>query len=86
MMNIEHWINDGNALNRTFKFDSFTAAFVFMTRVAFEAEKQNHHPDWRNSYNVVAIKLSTHDAGNTVTDNDLQLARAINLIYDNLKQ
>jgi len=85
-MNVEHWINDGNAITRTFKFESFTAAFVFMTRVAFEAERQNHHPDWRNSYNMVAIKLSTHDAGNIVTDNDIKLARAINSIFDKLNQ
>lgn len=53
-----------------------------MTRVAIEAEKQEHHPDWHNVWNKVTISLSTHDAGNTVTEKDRKLAEAIDRIYE----
>lgn len=52
-----------------------------MTRVALVAEKMNHHPEWTNVYNRVVIHLSTHDAGNVVTDKDRKLASAIDGIY-----
>ena len=52
-----------------------------MTEVAFKAEKFNHHPDWSNVFNKVQISLSTHDAGNVVTNKDLGLAQAIEEIY-----
>jgi 4a-hydroxytetrahydrobiopterin dehydratase len=68
-------------LRQEFNFGNFTEAFAFMTRVAFEAEKQNHHPNWSNVYNKVIIELSTHDAGNVVTDKDKQLAQRIDDIY-----
>lgn len=71
------WAIENNQLVRNFVFDDFIQAFAFMTRVAFVAEKMNHHPEWTNVYNRVTIKLSTHDAGNTVTDKDRQLAEAI---------
>lgn len=71
------WKEENNALRRTFKFNNFSEAFAFMTRVAMIAEKMNHHPDWRNVYNMVEISLSTHDAGGTVTDKDKKLATEI---------
>lgn len=71
------WTEKDNRLQKTFKFKDFTQAFAFMTEVAFLAEKMNHHPDWRNVYNTVEISLSTHDAGNKVTEKDRQLAEAI---------
>jgi 4a-hydroxytetrahydrobiopterin dehydratase len=71
------WKEENNQLKKTFQFKDFTEAFAFMTRVAFIAEKMNHHPDWRNVYNRVEISLSTHDAGNIVTDRDRKLAEAI---------
>lgn len=71
------WTNENNQLVRTFVFADFIQAFAFMTRVAFVAEKMNHHPEWTNVYNRVTIRLSTHDAGNVVTDKDRQLAAAI---------
>ena len=71
------WIEKDNKLSRTFKFKNFVDAFAFMTKVAFIAEKMNHHPEWKNVYNTVEISLSTHDAGNTVTDKDRKLAEAI---------
>ena len=71
------WTEENNAIRKTFKFKNFSEAFAFMTRVAFLAEKMNHHPDWRNVYNTVEIILNTHDAGNTVTEKDRKLAEAI---------
>jgi len=70
----------GSMLVRTFVFRDFSEAFAFMTRVALIAEKENHHPDWSNVYNRVTIKLSTHDAGNTITEKDRKLAVAIDKI------
>ena len=75
------WKEENNQLCRSFEFADFSEAFAFMTRVAFEAEKQNHHPLWTNVWNRVDICLSTHDAGNVVTEKDRQLARVIDNIY-----
>lgn len=75
------WTEKNNRLQKTFLFKDFTQAFSFMTRVAFAAEKMNHHPDWSNVYNRVDISLCTHDAGNTVTEKDRKLAGAIDDIY-----
>ncbi|MFD2572214.1 4a-hydroxytetrahydrobiopterin dehydratase [Spirosoma soli] len=71
------WQEQDNQLIREFTFNDFSEAFSFMTRVALLAEKMDHHPWWSNVYNQVTIKLSTHDAGNIVTDKDRQLAAAI---------
>ena len=71
------WKEENNKLTRKFEFDDFVAAFGFMTQVAIIAEKMNHHPNWSNVYNEVTIELSTHDAGNIVTDKDRKLAEAI---------
>ncbi len=71
------WQEQNNSLYRSFKFNDFVAAFGFMTKVALLAERQNHHPTWKNTYNTVEIWLTTHDAGNTVTDKDRRLAAAI---------
>lgn len=76
------WVEEDNKLTKTFKFADFQEAFAFMTRVAFLAEKQNHHPNWSNVYNTVNIELTTHDAGNTVTDKDHKLAKAIDKILE----
>jgi 4a-hydroxytetrahydrobiopterin dehydratase len=66
-----------NQLKKSFTFSDFTEAFAFMTRVAFLAEAQQHHPNWFNVYNRVDIALTTHDAGNVVTEKDRKLAKAI---------
>jgi 4a-hydroxytetrahydrobiopterin dehydratase len=71
------WVEENNRLIRTFRFKDFTEAFGFMTKVALLAEKMDHHPFWTNVYNTVTIELSTHDAGNVVTDKDRALAKAI---------
>lgn len=74
------WKEENNKLIRTFEFTDFKAAFAFMTQVALIAEKMDHHPNWSNVYNLVTIELSTHDAGNVVTDKDRTLAAAIDKI------
>jgi 4a-hydroxytetrahydrobiopterin dehydratase len=71
------WTEQNNTLYRKFEFADFSAAFAFMTRVAIAAEKADHHPLWTNVYNKVEIWLSTHDAGNMVTDKDRKLAAVI---------
>lgn len=71
------WQEKDNALHQSFTFKDFSEAFAFMTRVALLAEKMNHHPNWSNVWNKVEITLNTHDAGNTITDKDRQLAKAI---------
>ncbi len=74
------WNEENNKLSKTFKFKDFSEAFGFMARVALAAEKMNHHPTWTNTYNKVSIELSTHDAGNIVTDKDRALAAAIDVL------
>ncbi len=68
------WTFANDALTKNFTFHSFREAISFMSRVAFEAEELNHHPEWTNVYNKVAVRLNTHDAGNKVTRNDVELA------------
>ncbi len=75
--NTAMWREEDNQLVRAFTFADFSEAFAFMTRVALAAEKMDHHPWWSNVYNNVTIKLTTHDAGNTVTERDRQLATLI---------
>ncbi len=76
------WTEENNRLKKTFKFNNFSEAFAFMARVAMAAEKMDHHPFWTNVYNSVSIELSTHDAGDVVTDKDRKLAKAIDKIYN----
>jgi 4a-hydroxytetrahydrobiopterin dehydratase len=71
---------DNNTLYKKFEFKNFSEAFAFMTRVAIEAEKMDHHPLWTNVYNKVEIWLSTHDAGDVVTDKDRKLAERIDAL------
>jgi 4a-hydroxytetrahydrobiopterin dehydratase len=71
------WEEKNNTLYRKFEFKDFSQAFAFMTRVALAAEKMDHHPSWTNVYNTVEISLSTHSAGNVVTDKDRKLAQKI---------
>ncbi len=74
------WSVDHDALAKSFAFGSFREAMSFMGRVAFEAEELNHHPEWTNVYNRVAIRLSTHEAGGKITANDVELATRIQRI------
>lgn len=74
------WEEKDNSLYRRFEFKDFSEAFAFMTRVALAAEKMNHHPKWTNVWNVVEVWLSTHDAGDVVTDKDRSLAKKIDAL------
>ncbi|MBF66853.1 MAG: 4a-hydroxytetrahydrobiopterin dehydratase [Gammaproteobacteria bacterium] len=71
------WEERDGALVKSFVFRDFVEAMGFMMRVALLAEKMNHHPEWTNVYNRVDIRLTTHDAGNVVTDSDRTLAAAL---------
>ncbi|HEV7781100.1 MAG TPA: 4a-hydroxytetrahydrobiopterin dehydratase [Chitinophagaceae bacterium] len=71
------WEEKDNTLYRKFQFKNFSEAFAFMTRVAIEAEKMDHHPRWTNVYNTVEVWLNTHDAGDTVTEKDHKLSKKI---------
>ena len=74
------WTQTDNSLRRSFKFTDFKTAFAFLTEVAAEAERLDHHPWFSNEYNAVDFRLSTHDAGNAVTKRDHQLADAIDAV------
>ena len=74
---IASWTLEGGKLHRDFKFKNFIEAFGFMTASALVAEKMDHHPEWSNVYNRVAVDLTTHDAGG-VTELDFELAASMN--------
>ena len=83
-MNIpDGWALDaeGKALTRSFKFKDFSEAFAFLTRVALQAEKADHHPEFTSVWNRVDFRLTSHDAGG-VTDRDVKLAKTINALAD----
>ena len=71
------WKEEDNKLVQHFEFKDFSEAFAFLSRVALLAEKHNHHPEIQNTYNKVSLSLTSHDAGNKVTDRDINLAKAI---------
>jgi len=73
---LDGWDYINGAIETTFEFKDFKDAFSVMTRIAFECEKQNHHPDWTNVYNKLNIRLNTHDADG-ITENDITLAHTI---------
>jgi 4a-hydroxytetrahydrobiopterin dehydratase len=72
-----HEVPGRDAIGKTFTFRDFNTAFGFMTRVALQAEKMNHHPEWFNVYKTVQVTLCTHDAGG-VTERDVELAKVMN--------
>lgn len=77
---LDGWSRDGDALQREFRFGSFREAVSFIVRIAFAAEAANHHPELRNVYGTVRVRLSTHDAGDRITRRDVDLAAAIDAI------
>jgi 4a-hydroxytetrahydrobiopterin dehydratase len=81
LANLAGWSFDAdrNGIAKSFKFGGFGEAFAFMTRVALEAEKADHHPEWSNVWNRVDILLSTHSEGG-VTEKDIALATEIGKI------
>jgi 4a-hydroxytetrahydrobiopterin dehydratase len=78
------WTNENNALYKTYIFADFEAAMHFMQIAAKEIAIHNHHPEWSNVYNKVSVKLTTHDAGNSVTEKDEKLAVALDTIYNSI--
>ncbi|HSX45118.1 MAG TPA: 4a-hydroxytetrahydrobiopterin dehydratase [Candidatus Saccharimonadales bacterium] len=74
------WQETKKGLHQEFTFKDFKEAFAFMTKVADIAEEHNHHPTWQNTYNKVEIWLSSHEAGDQITDEDRQMAEAIDRI------
>ena len=82
MKSLEGWQLIDSTLQKKFEFKNFKSAFSFMTRIAFAAEKLNHHPDWGNVYNRVSISLSTNDVGG-ITELDFELAGTITKIFKN---
>lgn len=81
LVNLDGWELKGNAIERSFKLKNFKEAFSVMTRIAFECEAQNHHPEWSNVYSSLNIRLNTHDAGG-ITDKDFKLAQVIEGIVE----
>lgn len=80
---LDGWSFSDNKIHREMTFSDFREAISFMVRVGFDAEEQVHHPEWTNVYNTVSVSLSTHDAGDKVTQKDIDLAKAIDKIYKN---
>lgn len=78
----KQWEEKDKKLYKAIIFKDFQEAFTFMIRVAFLAEKNDHHPKWTNEWNKVEIWLSTHDAGDVVTEKDRNLAKEIDKIID----
>lgn len=76
---MQGWTFADGSITKSYKFKDFKEAFATMTRIAFECEKMNHHPDWKNVYNTLTIALNTHDAGG-VTEKDFKLAQVIEAI------
>lgn len=78
------WKEENDKLTRDFQFNDFSEAFGFMARVALEAEKMQHHPNWSNSFNKVSVSLTSHDAGDIVTEKDRKLAKKIDSIMESM--
>lgn len=83
LSDLDGWSHEDDKIKKEFSFDNFRDAMAFITRIAFEAEEQVHHPEIFNVYNTVNIALSTHDAGGKVTEKDLKLANSIESLYNN---
>lgn len=81
LLRIPEWEYYDNAIHAEFEFENFKDCFSAMSRIAFECEALNHHPEWTNEYNVLKITITTHDAGG-VTDKDFKLALAIEHIVE----
>lgn len=74
------WTRNGKNIEKTFTFETFRDAIAYIVLVGIEAEMQNHHPEFHNSYNVIAFSFCTHDVGHKITDLDIRLAERLNAI------
>lgn len=75
-----NWREENDALVKEFEFNNFPEAMAWMVKASYAIEKINHHPEWTNIYNKVRVSLTTHDAGNTITDKDWQLAEILDSV------
>ncbi len=78
---MQNWIEQNNKLQKTFVFKSFVEAIAWMSKASLIIDKMDHHPEWTNIYNRVQVSLSTHDAGNIVTEKDTMLAEELDLLF-----
>ena len=74
------WSGDATRIARTYRFQNFSQAIAFMVEASFYCERVDHHPEWTNVYNRVAVELTTHDVG-AVTDKDLALAAHLDAVF-----
>ncbi len=81
LKDLDGWQFNDNAIHTKLEFEDFKETFSIMTRIAFEAEAQQHHPEWTNVYNTLSISLTSHDAGG-VTEKDFKMAKTIESIID----
>ncbi len=79
LKHLNGWSYENGMISKSYTFQDFTETFAVMTHIAFECEKQNHHPNWENVYNNLTIRLNTHDVGG-ITQNDFDLAQSIERI------
>ena len=77
---MNNWKEENHKLTKTFIFKSFADAIAWMIKASFAIEKLDHHPEWSNIYNKVHVTLTTHDAGNTITEKDRKLAEILDSI------
>ncbi len=82
---MDTWKEENNQLTKVFKFKNFMDATRWMFDVSEAIEEINHHPNWSNVYNRVTVNLSTHDAGNIVTEKDHELAKLLDKSFENFK-
>jgi 4a-hydroxytetrahydrobiopterin dehydratase len=85
-MQISGWDETPNTLEKEFVFGSFEMAIEFIRQAAIRITELNHHPEWSNVYNRVHVKLTTHDAGNVVTQKDRELAELLDEVFVGLNQ
>jgi 4a-hydroxytetrahydrobiopterin dehydratase len=77
----QDWTEQDNKLSKTYKFKTFADAMSWMIRASYTIEKMDHHPEWTNVYNQVRVSLSTHSAGNKVTEKDRELAKELDAFF-----
>ena len=86
LKSLKHWKHDveRGAITREFAFADFAQAFAFMTQIAIQSEKRNHHPEWFNVYNRVKITWTTHDV-NGLSQRDIDLAHYTDAAFANFQ-
>ncbi|WP_395783722.1 4a-hydroxytetrahydrobiopterin dehydratase [Aquirufa sp.] len=78
---MNNWLPRENCLEKTYTFANFEAAMLFMQQAAIKISELDHHPTWTNTYNRIHVLLQTHDAGNSVTEKDRELAQILDTLF-----